>query len=469
MAAQTLPFLPDPAKHDFDAPALRDDTSPSWLSYGNLDTQCRLLAPFLDMPQRGLAMCCLPRTIEGVQAYLSAVKAGHGILLTDPDSPALQEIVQTYAPEWIIAPTKCAFDGYRNAHWPLTTLALFKKNDESGHTPLHPDFFMMLLTSGSTGSGKGVRLSYNNVASNVDAIIESLDLDDKSNALGHMPLSYSFGLSVLHCQLAIGGRCLLTEESMMSGGFWRKAREAEVSLFAGVPYHYEMMMRLGLARVKIPSMTTFLQAGGKMQLPLTQKLLEEVRQRDHGKLFIMYGQTEASPRISCLPLHHYPDKIGSSGKALQGGTLALEDGEIVYQGPNVMMGQAACREDLALGDIMKGRLATGDLGTLDDDGYLTITGRKQRFAKLFGQRVSLDDLEKIAAPHAFAVAIEQPEKVVILCLNASESTLEHIRHLVVEKTRLPAPWIDMRSVCELPRKASGKIDYQEIRKAMEAA
>lgn len=467
--ADSLPFLPRAATHDFTAPALFDDQSGVWISYGELADRIDALAPLFKAARRGLVLCGLPRTIDGVATYLAAAKAGQAIALADPEAPNLPAIAETYAPEWIVAPVRAeGFDGYAPQDGLQKPLQLYCKIKPQEHD-LHPDFYLMLLTSGSTGSSKGVRLSYKNIASNARAIVKSLDLTKEAVALGHLPLAYSFGLSVLHMQLTVGGRCVLTDESMMSGGFWRQAREQNVTLFPGVPYHYEMMTRLGLARLKLPTLTTFLQAGGKMQLPLTQKMLAEVQAREGGQLFIMYGQTEASPRISCFALHAHPDKIGSSGRALDGGRLAIEDGEVIYTGPNVMMGPATRRADLALGDVMGGRLATGDLGTLDTDGYLTITGRKQRFAKLFGQRVSLDDLEKLASPHAFTVAVEHPEKVVLLCLNADVATMDAIKTMVVAHTKLPAPWIEMRSLDQMPHKPNGKIDYQALQKMVTKA
>ncbi len=457
-----LPFLSALTQVDPQAPALFDDQSTDWLSYGALATKVEAIALCFQADKRGLVLCCLPQSIEGVSAYLAAAQAGHAVTLADPEAPNLDSLLQTYHPEWIVAPATVAKpDGYTQKDWNLASLSLYFKNKEQEHD-LHPDFYLMLLTSGSTGSSKGVRLSYANLASNTHAIIKSLGLTDQATALCHLPLAYSFGLSVLHTQLAVGGRCLLTQDSLMSGTFWRKAREQNATLFAGVPYHYEMVMRLGLARLNLPTLTTFLQAGGKMQLPLTQKLLDEVKKREGGQLFIMYGQTEASPRISCFSLTTHPEKIGSSGQALDGGTLTIEENEIVYRGPNVMMGHATGRADLAKGDVMDGVLHTGDLGSLDIDGFLTITGRKQRFAKLFGKRVALDDLEKIASPHAFTVAIEHPEKVFLLCLKADDTALATIKNQIIAQTQLPAPWIEMRSVDDMPHKPNGKIDYQRL-------
>lgn len=464
MGKDALPFLPTASCHAApdNAPALNDDTRAAWMSYGELRAAIRALAPLLTLPQRDLVMVCAPRSVEGAVAYLAAAESGHAIAMADPTSPRLEPVAQTYQPAWILAPRDIVFEGYAPVPAPLQTLHLLRRQSLA-EGPLHPDFYLLLLTSGSTGSPKGVRLSYRNMASNTAAIIESLDLTGDEIACGHLPLSYSFGLSVLHMQLTCGGRISLTEESLMSGTLWKRQAAHGATLFPGVPYHFEMLMRLGLDRLKIPSLSCFLQAGGKMPIPLTQRVLEASNKRQ-GRLYIMYGQTEAAPRMTCFPLHAHPEKMGSSGRALSGGSITIEADEIVYHGPNVMMGPALSRADLALGDVMNGRLATGDLGTLDAEGYLTITGRRQRFAKLFGQRVALDDLERIAARHAFCAALEHPEKAVLFTAQASPDLCETIRQTLAAETKLPVPWIEVRSLDALPLKQNGKIDYQALQK-----
>jgi len=463
--AALLPFLPtnEVARRAADeTPALIDDRAEGWTTYGQIRATVSHMAQALEAPQRGLVLCCLPRSVEGAQAYLACVHAGHAIALVEPSAPNLAPLLNDYEPEWLLAPRQTAQTpptGYARAPCAsLQDLVLYRREKPADRPSLHPDFFLMLLTSGSTGSGKGVRLSYHNVASNTLAIIKSLDLTAQETALCHLPLPYSFGLSVLHTQLAVGGRCVLSDESLMSGDLWALARRAEATLFPGVPYHYEIVMRLGLARLKVPTLKTFLQAGGKMHIDLTRNVLKEVQER-RGRLFIMYGQTEAAPRISCFPLHERPEKIGSSGVALDGGRLDIEGGEVIYTGPNVMMGHALRRDDLALGDIMNGRLATGDLGAMDEEGFLTITGREQRFAKLFGRRVALDDLESIAAPRAPVIAVETPDAVVVLVPASHSHAIEAIADDIVERTKLPRGWIRMRTVPSLPHRPNGKLDY----------
>jgi long-subunit acyl-CoA synthetase (AMP-forming) len=332
----------------------------------------------------------------------------------------------------------------------------------SAPVALHSDLFLLLLTSGSTGGNKAVRLSYRNIAHNTKAIIESLALDRASRALAHLPLSYSFGLSVLHTHLATGGSCVLSDESLLSQLFWQLAREQNVTHFYGVPYHFEMIDRLGLARLKAPALTHFMQAGGKMALPLTQKIKEAVEKIPNSSLYIMYGQTEAAPRLSCFNALKHSDKLESCGQALPDQHFEIVEDEIIARGPNIMMGYAQDFSDLIKDDECKGRLTTGDLGKLDEDGFLTITGRKQHFAKLFGQRIALDDLEKQVSALAPCLAIEGAGKIIVLVEEAFLGQIQQIKNLILSHTNLQGPWVEVRTLPSFPRTSNGKIDYAAL-------
>lgn len=464
MKKTDLSFLPTNTEHrdriTDDCLALYDDTSESWMTYGYLRARIETAAAVFETKERGVVLCSLPRSIEGVIAYLAAAHAGHAIILSNPDNEKFEDLIETYKPEWVVSSQSINSKTYTSSDWSLKTLSLFA--NRSTHSEVHPELYLMLLTSGTTGNSKAVRLSYKNLESNTDAIVKSLNLSSDSTALGHLPLSYSFGLSVLHMQLAVGGRCILSDETMMSSGLWKMAKEQEATLFAGVPYQYEMLMRLGLYRLDVPSMTCFIQAGGKMQKPMVERLYNEISKRQNGELHVMYGQTEASPRMTSLPIHLHTDKIGSTGKVLEGGSATIEDGELYYQGPNIMMGYAKTREELENGDDTGGILKTGDMAVIDEDGFITITGRKQRFAKLFGQRISLDDLEKIASAHGFAVAVEGIEKAVIFARKQGEEICAQIKADIIDQTQMQPAWVEVRSIDDIPHKFNGKIDYEKI-------
>jgi len=445
------PFAADPA-----ASALLDAATPRDITYDTLATTIAALQPALTAPQKSLVFCFIESTMSSTIAYLAAAQSGHAVALLDPTLPQREALIESYQPLFIIAAT--APTGYQKLDWPLENITLWQRIHDAACI-IHPDLFLLLLTSGSTGGEKFVRLSYENITSNIKNIITSLDLSCNERAFLHLPLSYSFGLSVLHTQLSIGGSVVLTAQGMMERGFWDLARETEATLFAGVPYHYTMLARLGLTRLNLPHVKTFLQAGGHLDADLARQLCTDITARQ-GRFFMMYGQTEAAPRISCLAAHEQPEKIGTVGKILPHGQVTIQNEEIIYQGTNVMLGYCTQQSDLALGDTQGGILATGDLGRLDESGFLTITGRKQRFAKLYGVRIALDELEQKAGTIAPIAIIEHIERLIIATTDPTAP--EAIKAALLTNTKLQAGWFSIQVIEAFPYRSNGKLDYTKL-------
>jgi acyl-CoA synthetase (AMP-forming)/AMP-acid ligase II len=181
----------------------------------------------------------------------------------------------------------------------------------------------------------------------------------------------------------------------------------------------------------------------------------------------MYGQTEATARIAILPHDRLPEKLGSAGIAIPGGRFhieseASEPGELIYTGPNVMMGYAACREDLALGDVLQGRLATGDLARLDAEGFVYIEGRMKRDAKLFGLRINLDEIESMLRAHGPTAVISGPDKLLIYCEHGDEAAFARYRTDLAAKLKVNHRALEFYRLERLPVNGSGKIDYQAL-------
>jgi len=358
------------------APALCDDKSEGWLRYGALRDAIKSILPILCpedslFAHRGLVLCALPLTVEGTMAYLSAAASGHALLMLDPGTMRLDQFIVQYEPEWIILSSALhPGEAYTRVDWPLETLVLWQRATRP-QIDVHPELFLLLLPPGPPESLKTVRLSYRNIASNTLATLEALNLPPETRALLAMPLSYSFGLSLLHMMLTLGGCTLLSEHDIKNRGLWELIQKREITLFAGVPFHYEYLARALLDNLHVPRLKTFLQAGGRMSLDRTQEIARQINARA-GAFFVLYGQTEASPRISVLPLHEQPDKIGTLGRVIPNGKLSIEKGRVIYEGPNVMMGYAVSRADLVKGDESNGRLPLHEEGTIDEDGFLVL-------------------------------------------------------------------------------------------------
>src|ERR1044071_4497688 len=285
-------------------------------------------------------------------------------------------------------------------------------------------------------------------------------------------MHYSYGLSVLNTHLLAGASIVLTDAGLLTAGFWTTVRALECTSLSGVPYSYQILNRLGPDRLNIPSVQTMTQAGGKLHNDLILKFSEWMAHRS-GRFFVMYGQTEAAPRISTLPHDALPAKLGSVGPPVPGGRVAIEvdgmlttepyrTGELVFSGPNVMMGYATCRADLASGDVLGGQLHTGDLAYLDEHGYIFMVGRSKRDAKVFGLRINLDELENMLRVHGPTAVVSVNDRLCIYCEYGDEESFARYRRELAAQLKVNYEAFAFERVTKLPMTSTGKIDYGSL-------
>lgn len=379
--------------------------------------------------QRGVLQFCMCRnTIESIVEYLACLGAGAPVVMLDAtkDAETIESLRQIYEP---------------------------------GVTKCHPDLAVCLTTSGSTGSPKLVRLTQRNIIANAESIAQYLHIDANERPITMLPMYYSYGLSVINSHLLKGATILLTDKSYAQREFWNFLRENEATSMSGVPYTWEMLRRLRFMRMDLQSVRTMTQAGGKLNAEIA---LEYIRwAKSVGKQFIvMYGQTEATARMSYLPWERAEEKYASIGVAIPGGTFSLaEDGELIYQGENVSMGYAECAEDLMKGDENHGVLHTGDMARVDEDGFYYITGRKKRFVKVWGNRCNLDQVEQLVKPITTTCACAGVDDHITVFVTKGGLEKE-IKELLAFKTGLNPIAFAVKVIDAIPVKDSGKIDYQ---------
>jgi acyl-CoA synthetase (AMP-forming)/AMP-acid ligase II len=360
-------------------------------------------------------------TIPDIARYLAALRLGRPIVLLDPDGD--------------------------NAHW----------SERFATDDVHPDLALLLTTSGSTGNPKLVRLSADAVRTNAEQIADVLDIGPDDVAITTLPLFYSYGMSVLNSHLLRGATLILERTGIMQRDFWSAVSERGVTSMAFVPYQYEMLRRLRFDPAKYPALRYLTQAGGRLRAELVTDFAARMAAVD-GRFFVMYGQTEAAPRMATLPSDRLAEKTGSVGLALPGGSFSIEDDEVVYRGPNVMMGYAETAADLAKGDEQGGVLRTGDLGRLDDEGFLFITGRMKRMGKVFGVRINLDDVEK----NFPVTAVAGDDKLHVFALGVSDEEARVLRTKIAEWLGTHFSGVNVRTVEALPLLPTGKVDYRAL-------
>ncbi len=333
---------------------------------------------------------------------------------------------------------------------------------------LHPDLALLMSTSGSTGSPKLVRLSHSNLRANAEGIAEYLDIRETDRAATTLPMSYCYGLSVIHSHLLRGAGLILTDRSVVDDEFWTLLREHRATSFACVPYTFEMLDRIGFDGTGLPDLRYLTQAGGRLA-PERVRRFAALGARNGWQLFVMYGATEATARMAYLPPHLAETRPESIGRPIPGGSFTLEPleewsdpdvGELVYQGPNVMMGYAHGPADLALGKTVD-TLRTGDVARRAPDGLYEVIGRSSRFVKIYGLRIDLHRVEAaLSAEGVTAFCTDDDERLIVAAVDTDSVDVQRV---AVSASGLPASAVRVTAMPELPLLPSGKPNYQAVR------
>lgn len=459
--------------------AVIDDENDS-ISYGDLSDLSSKLYSLTDA--RSLVFILCSNGIGSIISYVSCINNGNVPLLLNAelDEELLANLIGIYGPGFVFLP----YERYQELRekgiladgtelYSFYGYVLINRNLKQKYE-LNPSLALLLTTSGSTGSPKFVRQSYENVRTNAESIVQYLSLDETERPITTLPMNYTYGLSIINSHLFAGGTLLATKKSLMQKEFWQFFREQKATSISGVPYTYEMLDRLRFTRMDLPSLRTMTQAGGKLIPELHKKFAEYAR--DNGKqFFVMYGQCEATARMGYLPADKAVEKCGSMGIAIPGGKFHLIDvngeeitvpdtvGELVYEGENVTLGYAECKEDLTRGDERNGLLHTGDMARFDEDGYYYIAGRKKRFLKIYGNRVNLDEIDcmikgKFENMDVASSGVDDHMYIFV----TDESQADDVKNFVVSKTKLNPVAFKTVVIDEIPKNDAGKVLYQKL-------
>ena len=423
--------------------------------------------------KRTLIFIFCRNVFSALKAYVASLESGIVPLLLDAgmEEGLAKNLIETYQPEFIWAPNDVPWvNQYENAKSDGEYVLLKTGYDTA---VLFDELGLLLNTSGSTGVAKLVRQSYRNIEANTESIVEYLKLDEEERPITTLPMQYTYGLSIINSHLYVGATILMTEFGIMQKEFWNFFKEAGATSFGGVPYTYEMLKKLRIFRMDLPTLKTMTQAGGKLTPELHKEFAEYAESQ--GKNFIvMYGQTEATARMAYLPAEKSLEKYGSMGIAIPGGKFSIIDandnvitepetvGELVYEGDNVTLGYAQTREELSLGDERFGKLITGDMAKFDADGFYYIVGRKKRFLKIYGNRVNLDECERlINANLGLEVACAGQDDNLCVYVTAEEDGKKCCEYLS-KTTGIHHKAFTYKKIDAIPRNESGKIQYSEL-------
>nr|MBA3234019.1 non-ribosomal peptide synthetase [Propionibacteriales bacterium] len=404
-------------------------------------------------PGRRLVLIAGSNGVDAIVTYLAALKGGNPVLLVPGDDPCrLQDLVAAYNPDVVYSAPAGGDYG------------LDQRRSDSAHD-LHPDLSLLLSTSGSTGSSKLVRLSRDNLRSNAASIADFLSISSADRAATSLPMHYCYGLSVINSHLHSGGGLVVTDASVVDPCFWDLFQSAGATSLAGVPYTFDLLDRCGFSDLDLPHLRFVTQAGGRLAPGKVARYAALGRRRGWD-FVVMYGQTEATARISYLPAALAGTRPAAIGVPIPGGSLRLEPtaefcnadcGELVYSGPNVMMGYAERPADLSIGPTVR-ELRTGDLARRDDQGIYEIVGRKSRFVKVFGLRIDLDGVERFLEGRGIAArCVCVGDDLYVFVTRHAEVAPTQVA--VAEHCSLPSRVVRAAQIEIVPVTDRGKTDY----------
>lgn len=405
---------------------------------------------------RRLVMLQAAKRVEPIVTYLAALAGGHPVLLVAPgdDEGSIRHrasLAERFDPDLVAAGSGDA--------------ALLHEVREGTAHRFSPELALLASTSGSTGSPKLVRLSRENLESNARAIAEYLRLTPDDRAATTLPMHYCYGLSVINSHLVVGASLVLTDRSVTDPEFWHEASEHRISSFAGVPYTFELLEAGGFAERMPRSIRYLTQAGGRLA-PEAVRRFARLGERRGFEFVVMYGQTEATARMAYVPAELAEQAAGSIGRPIPGGRLRIDAepgthiGELVYAGPNVMLGYAESPADFALGRTVH-ELRTGDLAKQREDGLFEVVGRMNRFVKVYGLRVDLDAVQRLLDEEGIEVRTASAGERLLVFVRA-ERQLETARTRAAALLGIPLHAVRAYPIAEFPCTSTGKPDFAAL-------
>jgi len=483
----------------------------SWMTYGELDVRSNQLANYLKDTgvQRGECVAILyENSINYIIAYYAILKAGAIAvpLNTDTTVEWLKYYLHHSASRAVITNKRFArfvlpavhdlpdFDHIIIEHADVSKLkdgcncritrlqdVFDQALDRCPNVRLiDVDLATIVYTSGSSGKPKGVLLSHLNVVSNTQSIVEYLQLTANDRMMVVLPFYYIYGKSLLNTHFAVGGSVVIDNRFVYPQLILEIMQKAEVTGFAGVPSTFLILLnRSTIREQRFETLRYVTQAGGHMSPAIRREVADVFAP---AQLYIMYGATEAAPRLAFLPPSMLNDKLASIGKAIPNVELVVVDkegralaphqtGEIVARGSNIMVGY--WKDPQATNDVVRdGYYHTGDLGQIDDEGYIYVVGRSTDMIKSKGYRVSakevedalieLDDIMEVAVKGVEDDTVGEAIKAYLVLRNGEQASLKMICRQL--KGRLPEykfpRYIEVRDA--LPKNESGKIMKNQL-------
>jgi acyl-CoA synthetase (AMP-forming)/AMP-acid ligase II len=344
------------------------------------------------------------------------------------------------------------------------------------------DVALIMFTSGSTAKPKGVMLTHYNLMYNTNSIIEYLNLTEKDRIEVVLPFYYCYGTSLLNTHFRCGGSLVINNRFMFPQTVLNDIKNYECTGFAGVPSTYQILLRMTeIKKYEFPTLRYITQAGGKLE----DVFITELTTILNGvEIFIMYGQTEATARLSYLPPSMIKNKLGSIGRGIPGTELMIlnkqglpvkpgEIGEVVAKGGNIMKGYFNDRAETE--KVLKNKcLYTGDIAKIDEEGYIYLVSREKNIIKSGGNRISPNEIENtiVQIPEVVECAVIGLEDNILgeavkafIVLKNQNSNVDSNYIISYCRDRLPNYKVPkyVEFLKELPKNSSGKVLLRKLK------
>lgn len=483
------------------------------ISYGELNGEANRIARWLIgqgvAPGDRVALM-LENCREYLSGYYGILKAGGVAVPLNPDlkPDGLVPLLARITPKCIVSSAKCerVLRGIELHALSVPVLLLARPRLTWNDVPItlgsfgdiagsgdgaNPDLQLeesslasIIFTSGSTGQPKGVMLSHRNIVANTNSIVQYLELTSADTQMVVLPFFYVMGKSLLNTHVAVGGTVVINNTFAYPASVVQQMIDEEVTGFSGVPSTYAYLLHrspLRSVRDRLTSLRYCSQAGGHLASHTKVDLIKALP--EHTKLYVMYGATEASARLTYVEPHRLHDKIDSIGIPIPGVTMKVvgengeevpqgETGELVAQGTNIMQGYWHDPESTAKALTIHG-YHTGDLGYMDRDGYFFVVGRRDNQLKVGGHRVNPQEIEDAlidtdlvmeCAVLGIEDALAGHRLVAVAVPIAAETTERDILQRCAQalpRHKLPS---EIRFLKALPKNSSGKIDRAACKK-----
>jgi len=420
--------------------------------------------------RRSLVFFIASNDLESIAGYIGIANANSVIMILDINikNNQLNKLIKLYNPNYIFLNKKSnlIIKNFSEKTSIKNYCLLLNKNNM--RLKLNDELFILISTSGTTGTSKFVKQSYSNLISNTNSILDFLPIKETDITITTLPMSYVYGLSIINTHIAKRALIILNNNSLVEKNFWYNFEKFKVTSFGGVPYTYEILNRIGFEKFKLKSLRYTTQAGGKLDTKIWRKILD-IYEKLNIKFISMYGSSEATARMSYLPYRYAKEKIGSIGIPIPGGFLHLVDknnnnipednieGELVYEGENVFMGYSFSQKDLFKGKMNNNKLYTGDIAKKDKDNFFYITGRKDYYIKIFGNRINIQEFQKEINQMGIKCILKSEEKNKISIYIDKNKNKEKIKLFIKQNTQLNLNIFNFKLVNHLIRNKKNEL------------